>query len=112
LITPAIGRRVGAVIAAVLTVGALTACTTHVSATKKVRKAEVEKLSSDQLGSKSGQVPKKVTCPTDLKAKVGTAMRCELLTSTGVRFHFTVTVRSVKDNVAHFDIKVDDKPAS
>ncbi|PZS25711.1 MAG: DUF4333 domain-containing protein [Pseudonocardiales bacterium] len=94
----------------VLAACALTSCSASISSGKKVAKAEVEKLSSDQLAAKTGQAPKSVTCPGDLKAKVGTVMRCSLATSDGRKFGFAVTVTSVKDNVAHFDIKVDDKP--
>ncbi len=100
-----------ALLVATCATGALTACSTGLSGGKRVSRAEVEKLSSEQLAAKTGQTPKNVTCPGDLKAKVGTKMRCSLVTSDGRRFGFGVTVTSVKDNVAHFDIKVDDQPS-
>jgi hypothetical protein len=96
---------------AVLAACALSSCGGSISTGKRVSKAEVEKLSSEQLAAKTGQTPKSVTCPGDLKAKVGAAMRCSVTTSDDRRFGFSVKVTSVKDNVAHFDIKVDDKPA-
>jgi hypothetical protein len=105
------GLRVGAVCLALVSAAALTSCSASVSTGKRVRKAEVEKLSSEQLAAKTGQTPKSVTCPGDLKAAVGTTMRCSLTTSDDREFGFAVKVTSVKDNVAHFDIRVDDKPA-
>ncbi|MDP9240784.1 MAG: DUF4333 domain-containing protein [Actinomycetota bacterium] len=103
-------RRIGVASVALFAACALTSCSASISTGKKVAKADVEKLSSDQLAANTGQTPKSVTCPRDLKAKVGTTMRCLLTTSDDRKFGFAVTVTSVKDNVAHFDIKVDNKP--
>lgn len=77
-----------------------------------VSKAEVEKQISAQLASSVGQQPKSVTCPGDLKAKVGTTMRCTLVTPQGTNYGLTTTVTSVNGSDAKFSIKVDDHPSS
>lgn len=79
---------------------------------KSIDKSEVEKQVSTQLAANVGQQPKSVTCPGDLKAKVGTTMRCHLLTPQGMSYGLKVTVTSVQGSDAHFSIKVDDRPSS
>lgn len=104
-------RRIVAALVAALVAGLLTACSGSVSTgDKRVAKSQVEKLASARLAAKTGETPKTLTCPGDLKAKVGTTMRCSLTDKADRTFGFSVTVTSVKDNVVNFDIKVDDKP--
>ena len=104
------GRRITASLAACAAVAALTSCSFSASTGKSVKKADVEKQIADQLAANVGQRPTSVTCPDNLKAKVGTTMRCTL-DSSGTKYGLTVTVTSIKDNTVNFNIKVDEKPA-
>ncbi len=82
----------------------LTSCSTSPSA---VSKTDVEKQVTEQLTKTVGTKPDSVTCPGDLTATVGTTMRCTL-TAGATNGGLTVTVTSVNDAAAKFDIKVDD----
>ena len=80
--------------------------------TAKVAAATVAKAAEDALEQQVGTRPD-VTCPHDLTAKVGATTRCTL-TAQGLdgTYGVTVTVRSVQSGKAHFEVKVDDQPAS
>lgn len=75
-----------------------------------VAAATVATAAEDALEQQVGTRPD-VSCPHDLSAKVGATTRCTL-TAQGVdgTYGITVTVRSVQDGKAHFDVKVDDQP--
>lgn len=64
-------------------VALLAGCSVHVGGTKAVGKKQVEQEVSTELTKSVGQKPKSVTCPGDLKAKVGTTMRCTLTAKDG-----------------------------
>lgn len=100
-------RRVGALsVAAAITAIVVTGCS---SGTAKVSKSEVEKQTMTQLTKTVGQAPDDVKCPHDLDAKVGSKMTC-VLTKGSTSYDVAVTVASVKDDTAHFHIKVADHP--
>lgn len=74
-----------------------------------VKKEDVEKIAMDQLTASAGKQAPQVTCPGDLKAKVGTTMICTLPVDTKV-YEVTLKVTSVEGNVTKFDITVADNP--
>lgn len=80
--------------------------------TTRVAAATVAKAAEDALEQQVGTRPD-VSCPHDLAAKVGATTRCTL-TAEGLdgTYGITVTVRSVENGKAHFDVKVDDQPQS
>jgi phage tail sheath gpL-like len=71
---------------------------------------EVAKSAEDALEKQVGQRPD-ITCPDDVEAKVGNKTRCTL-TAKGLdgTYGVTVTIKSVKNGTANFDVLVDDKP--
>ncbi len=79
------------------------------STTGAVSQADLEQQVSTQLESSVGVAPDSVTCPGDLTAETGTTMRCEL-TAGDSTYGLTVTVTGVENDVASFDILVDDAP--
>ena len=78
--------------------------------TTTVAAPTVAKAAEDALEPQVGTRPD-VTCPHDLAAKIGATTRCTL-TAQGLdgTYGVTVTVRSVENGKAHFDVKVDDQP--
>ena len=78
--------------------------------TRTVAAATVAKAAEDALEQQVGTRPD-VSCPHDLSARIGATTRCTL-TAEGLdgTFGITVTVRSVQNGTAHFDVKVDDQP--
>ena len=80
--------------------------------TTTVAAATVAQAAEDALQQQVGTRPD-VSCPHDLVAKVGATTRCTL-TAEGLdgTYGVTVTVRSVENGKAHFDVKVDDQPQS
>jgi len=62
-----------------------------------------------QLEVVVGQAPDSVDCPDPLPAEVGAEVRCTL-TSGDTTFGLTLTVTSVEDDQALFDVVVDDEP--
>jgi hypothetical protein len=79
------------------------------SSTMSVSKADVEQEASAQLEAAVGVAPDSLTCPGDLTAETGTTMRCEL-TAGDSTYGLTITVTSVDNDVASFDVVVDDAP--
>ena len=73
---------------------------------------EVTTRAEEVLEGETGGVRPEVSCPEDLPAEVGAEMRC---TATVVgeedEYGVTVTVTSVEDDQARFDVVVDDEPA-
>ena len=74
--------------------------------TPTVKQADVEKEVSTQLEKQVGQAPDDISCPGDLKGKVGTKMRCTL-TAGGDELGVSVNVTSVDGDNVKFDIQVD-----
>jgi uncharacterized protein DUF4333 len=96
-------------IVAVASLGLLVAVT-GCSSDKAVEKDKLQSTVKSTLEKKVGQKAKGVTCPDDLKAKVGTKTRCTLEAMDGTKFGVNVTVTSVDGNDVKYDIKVDDQP--
>ena len=71
---------------------------------------DVATKAEDALEQRSGVRPE-ITCPEDLAAEVGASARCSLvLDGVDGTYGVTVTVTSVEDGEAHFDVRVDDEP--
>ncbi|MGZ4446377.1 MAG: DUF4333 domain-containing protein [Nocardioides sp.] len=79
------------------------------SSSQSVAQSDVEDQISTQLEAQVGAKPDSVKCPGDLDAKVDTKMTCKLSVD-GTEYDVTVTVTSVKDGKANFDIQVADQP--
>ena len=75
----------------------------------KVSSSDVEAQISSALEAEVGVAPDSVTCSNDLDAEVGATERCELSVE-GETYGVTVEVTSVEDDVAAFDIEVDQEP--
>ena len=71
--------------------------------------ADLEAEVSAQLEQLVGQAPDSVDCPDALPAEVDAEVRCTL-TSGDTMFGLTLTVTSVEDGKALFDVVVDDAP--
>lgn len=65
---------------------------------------------SAALEARVGRAPEEVTCPDDLTAEAGSSMRCSL-TDGGRTYGVTIRVTEVVDDVANFDIDVDEQPS-
>lgn len=80
-----------------------------------VKKSEVEQQAITQLAASKGiplsQAPK-LTCPEDLKAKVGATLTCSIGTPPGKVYDVSIVVDSVdkETNKVNFNIKVADTP--
>ena len=90
--------------AAALSVLALAACGEDV-----VSKDDVESQASTVIEKEVGQKPKSITCPDDLKAKVGETMKCELTAPDDSKVDVTVKVTSASDGEAKFSVEVGDE---
>ena len=66
---------------------------------------DVADAAADALGTELGFRPE-VRCPDDLRADVGAETRCTA-TVDGQTYGATVTVTSVDDDRARFDVQVD-----
>jgi hypothetical protein len=96
-------RRTFAIISVALAFG-VTACSSG-----SVSTSDLEDVVSTQLEATVGQAPDSVDCPEELPAEVGSEVRCTLTTD-DTTFGLTLTVTSVEDDVALFDIAVDETP--
>jgi hypothetical protein len=64
----------------------------------------------DALEGEVGFRPE-VSCPEDLEAEVGAETRCTLTAGDDpTEYGVTVTVTSVEDGTANFDVQVDEEP--
>lgn len=78
------------------------------SAEAKLSKDDVADSVAEKLAAQTGQPKPDVTCPEDLKGKVGTSLRCRLTATDGTGFGVTVKVTSVEGSTIRYDIKVDE----
>ena len=99
--------RVGLVIP--LACGVLLAGCSFSTGGGSLSKAQVEKKIADKLAAESGQRPKAVICPDDLKGEKGTTMRCQAEADDGSKIGLTVTVTAVKGSHVSFSFEVDAK---
>lgn len=96
-------RRALAIVSVTLILG-VTAC-----GSGSVSTADLEAEVAAQLEAEVGQAPDSVDCPDELPGEVGAEVRCTL-TSGDTTFGLTLTVTSVEDDQALFDVVVDDEP--
>ncbi len=91
----------------------LTGCSASFGGDPSLSKATLEKGITDALEKSVGKRPDSVTCPGEVKAKVGESIRCEL-SSGSSKYGLTATVSSYDKDAksAGYDIKVDQKPAT
>jgi len=76
----------------------------------RVAAADVENAVAEQVEQQAGARPE-VTCPDDLEAEVGATARCTLtLELVDGEYGVTVTVTSVEDDEARFDVEVGQEP--
>ncbi|MFJ2837703.1 DUF4333 domain-containing protein [Nocardia sp. NPDC087230] len=102
-------RTIPAVLAALLSVAAVSAgCSVSVGTATVDKEAVAEQIST-QLQAQVGETPDEVTCPEDLKAEQGATMTCTL-TEQGATYDVKVTVTSVEGDNTKFDIEVADAP--
>lgn len=85
---------------------ALAALTGCGDSTPTVKQSKVEDEISQQLEAKVGQAPDDISCPGDLKGKVGEKMRCTL-TAGSDKLGVTVKVKKVDGKKVDFDFEVD-----
>lgn len=78
---------------------------------KTISKSEVEAQAATQLAAQVDQPEPEITCPDDLKAEVDATMECTLVAEgETTEYPVTITVTSVEDGTAKFDIKVGEAP--
>jgi hypothetical protein len=71
---------------------------------------DVAEGAEDALEAQVGTRPN-VECPDDLEAEVGAETRCTLsVDGDPEEYGVTVTVTSVEDDTANFDVQVDEEP--
>jgi hypothetical protein len=76
---------------------------------KVLPKSDVEQSAQRQLTATVGQAPKSISCPGDMKAKVGETMRCTLTADDGTKLGTTITVKKVDGGKASYEVAVDGK---
>ena len=77
----------------------------------EVPAGEVATRAEDVLETEVGTRPE-ITCLADLPAEEGAELRCTLTAGDDpAEYGVTVTVTSVEDDTAEFDVVVDDTPA-
>jgi hypothetical protein len=97
-----VARRPVPLVAVPLLALGLTACGGTFAADEVATKAE--EVLEQQVGARPD-----VSCPDDLDAEVGAETRCTASVD-GVTVGATVTVTSVDDDGAEFDVQVDEEP--
>lgn len=79
------------------------ACSCSIGSANTVSKADVESQITAKMTDAAGNKPESVACPTDLPAKVGAEIDCEMLVK-DKSFDVNVTVTSVKGKDVKFDM--------
>ena len=102
-------RRAHRIVLGLAGAGLIAAAVTGCSGSSAVSKSDVEQQISSKLAAKVGQTPKSVSCPGNLKAKVGESMVCTLTADDGSTIGVTATVTSVSGGSVKFDIKAGTK---
>ncbi|MEB3962209.1 DUF4333 domain-containing protein [Streptomyces kunmingensis] len=88
----------------------LVGCSASVSVGKSDPELSKEKLSdlvAEKLAATTGQPKPDISCPENLKGKVGTTTRCKLTASDGSTLGVTVKVTSVDGDKINFDYEAD-----
>lgn len=76
-----------------------------------VSRSDVESEISQKMTGPGGNKPESVSCPDNLKAKVGATLECEM-TVQGQTYRVIVTVTSVDGGQAKFDMNLADQPTT
>lgn len=77
---------------------------------KTFSKTDVETGSMEALSKKVGQPSPQITCPNDMKAKVGEKMICSMPINSKI-YDVTITVTSLGDNnIGNYDAEVASAP--
>ena len=71
-----------------------------------VEEADVEAQAKEAITQQVGQAPKEIDCPGDLTAEEGEKMTCTLVAGDDSELDVEVTVTSVEDGNARFDVQV------
>ena len=98
--------RLVALFAVALSMVGLTGC-----GEPEVQKESVEQSAMKMLSASVGKAAPPVTCPGNLKAKVGATLTCAMDID-GKTHDVTVNVTSVDGKTANFDVAVAEKPRS
>lgn len=77
----------------------------------EVSKGDVEQTSMKILSASVGKEAPPITCPGNLKAKVGASLTCAMEID-GKTHDVDVKVTSVEGSTANFHVSVSDKPRS
>jgi hypothetical protein len=77
----------------------------------EVPKGDVEKSAMKMLSASVGKEAPPVTCPGNLKAKVGATLTCAMVID-GKTHDVNVHVTSLEGTTANFNVEVADKPRS
>lgn len=75
----------------------------------EVAKADLEQSAMKQLSATVGKQSPPITCPTGLKAKLGTKVVCSMPIN-GKPYDVTVTVTQVEGTNIKYGVEVADKP--
>lgn len=103
-------RRLRTLITTAVLIGSASACSGSVSiGGGSISSDELSSQVSDSLEAQFGQAPEDVTCPDDLEGTVDASTTC-VLTDAGSEYDVAVTVTSVDDGTASFDLVVADAP--
>ena len=78
-------------------------CSIGASSSHAVSKTDVAQQITSKLTDAAGNKPDSVTCPSDLPAKVGAQLNCEMKVKNQT-FNVNVTVTSVNGNDVKFDM--------
>lgn len=79
------------------------ACSCSVSSSHAVSKSDVASQITSKMTDPAGNKPQSVNCPSDLVAKVGAQLNCEMKAG-GLTYNVNVTVTSVNGNDVKFDM--------
>jgi hypothetical protein len=74
-----------------------------------INKTDLEKQSMDQLSASVGQTSPQITCPGDLKAKVGETMVCEMPIKDKI-YDVNIKINEVNGTDAKFTVEVAKTP--
>jgi hypothetical protein len=75
----------------------------------EVPKADIEKGAMEQLTASVGKPSPAITCPSGLKAKVGTKLVCSMVID-GKTYDVDVTANEVAGGTVKYSVAVADKP--
>jgi hypothetical protein len=75
----------------------------------EVSKQDVEKAAQESLSKSAGKPAPPITCPSGLKAKVGSSLTCSI-TLDGKPYDVAVAVTAIEGSQATYSVEVASKP--